>query len=156
MAATDTDKYYVENNLFFEQVRRLLDENKEIRIPLKGSSMFPFLQHADHIVLKRATISDLKLGKIVLGIWNEVYILHRIVGKGKRTNVIKLAGDGNLVQVEKINLSDIVAVVVRAYRADKELNINSGFCLFSGLIWYRLRFMRRVYFKIKRMLLERR
>ena len=155
MAVSDKEKNCVENKLFFEQVRRLLDENREIRIPVKGTSMQPFLHHMDHVVLKKAVGSDLRLGKIVLAIWKETYILHRIVGKDRAANLIKLAGDGNLAQVENIILPDVMAVVVRVYRADKEVDINSVLCMYSALVWYRLRFTRRIYYKIKNTLLKR-
>ncbi|HIC8809109.1 TPA: hypothetical protein ACW71U_003086, partial [Elizabethkingia anophelis] len=92
--------------------------------------------------LKKFEEKDLINGKIVLAYFNNAYVLHRVV-KIKKGNVT-LAGDGNIQQVEIISNKDILAVVVSAYRGEKELNINR----LLGQIWYKLRIVRAVYNKI--------
>ncbi|QQT25880.1 S24/S26 family peptidase [Sphingobacterium spiritivorum] len=149
MLVSDEKKYRIANELFFEQVRQILGESQTVRITVAGNSMLPFLQPEDQVVLKKAEKTDLKTGKIVLALWNKSYILHRIVWKEKSAKKIRLAGDGNLAQVEDVHMSDIIAVVVRGYRGDKEVCVNSNLHMCAAFIWYRLRFIRRVYNKIK-------
>jgi signal peptidase I len=93
-------------------------------------------------VLKRFEENDLVNGKIVLAYFNNAYVLHRIVKI--KENTITLAGDGNIQQVEVITNKDILAVVIQAYRGEKELSINT----LLGQIWYKLRIIRSVYGKI--------
>ncbi|MGJ1430477.1 S24/S26 family peptidase [Sphingobacterium spiritivorum] len=149
MLVPGREKYRIANKVFFEQVRQILNENQIVRIAVSGNSMLPFLQPEDQVVLKRAEKSDLKTGKIVLALWNKSYILHRIAWIEKSAKKIRLVGDGNLVQVEDVHMSDIIAVVVRGYRGDKEVCVNSKLHMCAAFIWYRLRFIRRVYNKIK-------
>ncbi|MFE7085350.1 S24/S26 family peptidase [Sphingobacterium spiritivorum] len=149
MIVSDKNKYIMDNDLFFEQVRQMLDNNKTVKIPVTGTSMSPFLCPDDHVVLEKILKTDLTCGRVVLAVWNKAYILHRIVWKEKNGERIRLAGDGNLVQVENTTLSDILAVVVTAYRGEKKINIDSTLQIYVGLIWYRLRFLRRVYHKLK-------
>lgn len=66
------------------------------------------------------------------------------IGLLKLKGNVTLAGDGNIQQVEIISNKDILAVVVSAYRGEKELNINR----LLGQIWYKLRIVRAVYNKI--------
>ncbi|EEI93412.1 hypothetical protein HMPREF0765_0988 [Sphingobacterium spiritivorum ATCC 33300] len=155
MIISDKNKYIMDNELFFEQVRQLLDNNKTVKIPVTGTSMLPFLKPADHVVLQKVFGPDLRCGNIVLATWNNTYILHRIVWKEVGGKRIRLAGDGNLVQVENICLSDILAVAGMACRGEKKINIDSTLYTYMGLMWYRLRFIRRVCSKIRKLLKER-
>ncbi|MCL1655355.1 S24/S26 family peptidase [Elizabethkingia miricola] len=113
-----------------------------MKIPVAGKSMEPFLQNGDLVVLKRFEENDLVNGKIVLAYFNNAYVLHRIVRI--REDTVTLAGDGNIQQVEIITNKDILAVVIHAYREERELSINT----LLGQIWYKLRVIRAVYGKI--------
>ena len=135
-------KRIIPNDLFFEQVKERLNAGQKVKIPVAGKSMEPFLQNGDLVVLKKFEEKDLINGKIVLAYFNNAYVLHRVV-KIKKENVT-LAGDGNIQQVEIITDKDILAVVVSAYRGEKELSINT----LLGQIWYKLRIVRAVYNKI--------
>ncbi|MCL1671867.1 S24 family peptidase [Elizabethkingia ursingii] len=135
-------KRIIPNDLFFEQVKERLNAGQKVKIPVAGRSMEPFLQNGDLVVLKRFEENDLVNGKIVLAYFNNAYVLHRIVKI--KENTITLAGDGNIQQVEVITNKDILAVVIQAYRGEKELSINT----LLGQIWYKLRIIRSVYGKI--------
>ncbi|AQX83633.1 S24/S26 family peptidase [Elizabethkingia bruuniana] len=135
-------KRIIPNDLFFEQVKERLDAGQKVKIPVAGRSMEPFLQNGDLVVLKRFEENDLVNGKIVLAYFNNAYVLHRIVRI--KENTVTLAGDGNIQQVEIITDKDILAVVIQAYRGEKELSINT----LLGQIWYKLRVIRAVYSKI--------
>ena len=135
-------KRIIPNDLFFEQVKERLNAGQKVKIPVAGKSMEPFLQNGDLVVLKRFEENDLVNGKIVLAYFNNAYVLHRIVRI--KENTVTLAGDGNIQQVEIITNKDILAVVIQAYRGEKELSINT----LLGQIWYKLRVIRAVYSKI--------
>lgn len=135
-------KRIIPNDLFFEQVKERLNAGQKVKIPVAGRSMEPFLQNGDLVVLKRFEENDLMNGRIVLAYFNNAYVLHRIVRI--KENTVTLAGDGNIQQVETITDKDILAVVIQAYRREKELSINT----LLGQIWYRLRVIRAVYSKI--------
>ncbi|MDX8573120.1 S24/S26 family peptidase [Elizabethkingia sp. HX QKY] len=135
-------KRIIPNDLFFEQVKERLNAGQKVKIPVAGKSMEPFLQNGDLVVLKRFEENDLVNGKIVLAYFNNAYVLHRIVRI--REDTVTLAGDGNIQQVEIITNKDILAVVIHAYRGEKELSINT----LLGQIWYKLRVIRAVYGKI--------
>lgn len=135
-------KRIIPNDLFFEQVKERLNAGQKVKIPVTGKSMEPFLQNGDLVVLKRFEENDLVNGKIVLAYFNNAYVLHRIVRI--KEDAVTLAGDGNIQQVEIITNKDILAVVIDAYRGDKELIINT----LLGQIWYKLRVIRAVYGKI--------
>lgn len=150
MTMSDKSKYSIDNDLFFEHVRQMLDNNKAVKIPVTGTSMLPFMHPGDDVILKKALKTDLICGRIVLAIWNKAYILHRIVWKEQEGDRMKLAGDNNLVQTEHIDLSDILAVVTTAYRGEKRINIDSPLQVCAGLVWYRLRFLRRIYNKMNK------
>ncbi|AJW64749.1 Peptidase S24-like protein [Elizabethkingia miricola] len=135
-------KRIIPNDLFFEQVKERLNAGQKVKIPVAGRSMEPFLQNGDLVVLKRFEENDLVNGKIVLAYFNNAYVLHRIVRI--REDTVTLAGDGNIQQVEIITNKDILAVVIQAYRGEKELSINT----LLGQIWYKLRVIRAVYSKI--------
>ncbi|KUY27441.1 S24 family peptidase [Elizabethkingia ursingii] len=135
-------KRIIPNDLFFEQVKERLNAGQKVKIPVAGRSMEPFLQNGDLVVLKRFDENDLVNGKIVLAYFNNAYVLHRIVRIKEDT--VTLAGDGNIQQVEIITNKDILAVVIQAYRGEKELSINT----LLGRIWYKLRIIRAVYSKI--------
>ncbi|WP_278551577.1 S24 family peptidase [Elizabethkingia bruuniana] len=135
-------KRIIPNDLFFEQVKERLNAGQKVKIPVAGKSMEPFLQNGDLVVLKRFEENDLVNGKIVLAYFNNAYVLHRIVRI--REDTVTLAGDGNIQQVEIITNKDILAVVIHAYRGEKELSINT----LLGQVWYKLRVIRAVYGKI--------
>ena len=135
-------KRIIPNDLFFEQVKERLNAGQKVKIPVAGRSMEPFLQNGDLVVLKRFEENDLTNGKIVLAYFNNAYVLHRIVRI--KENTVTLAGDGNIQQVEIITDKDILAVVIQAYRGEKELSINT----LLGQIWYKLRVIRAVCSKI--------
>ncbi|MET7036703.1 S24 family peptidase [Elizabethkingia miricola] len=135
-------KRIIPNDLFFEQVKERLNAGQKVKIPVAGKSMEPFLQNGDLVVLKRFEENDLVNGKIVLAYFNNAYVLHRIVRI--KEDAVTLAGDGNIQQVEIITNKDILAVVIHAYRGDKELIINT----LLGQVWYKLRVIRAVYGKI--------
>lgn len=138
--------FQIDNEAYFELVVQRLEVGDRVCIPVIGESMKPFLRERDEVVLQRA--ADAVVGDIVLARWDKRYILHRVVRK--KDGWLWLAGDNNLVQIEKIASVDLIAVLFEARRADKLLAISSTFNKSLGMLWYYLRLPRRVFAAIKR------
>lgn len=134
----------INNNEFFGEVKKLLQDKKRVRITVVGKSMYPFLEQGDQVMLEPVKEKKLLIGDIVLASYRGKYILHRIIRK--KEDEFMLAGDGNYKQIEKVAKSDIWAVVVEAYREGQSLNI--GRSNIKGVFWYYLRFFRRLINKI--------
>lgn len=138
----------IENETYFTLVRERLDVGNEVWIPVKGKSMLPFLRERDDALLQPVGEGDVVIGDIVLARWAQKYILHRVVRK--KSGVIWLAGDNNLVQLEMINLGDVIAVLTAARRNKKRLSVSSPLYKLLGMCWYYLRLPRRVVVGLKR------
>lgn len=136
----------IPNALYFQQVKEALVLDKQVRITIKGNSMLPFLREGDQVELRKITLSDLALGNVVLAMYMNNYILHRII-KCKKQSVV-LAGDGNYHQLEIVDHTAVMAVVTAAYRNGQVVNITSNGQRLLGFLWYQGRFLRLVYNKI--------
>jgi len=134
----------IPNELFFSELKDIIQKGNKVKIFVVGNSMSPFLRSGDLVILSKFENKHLSCGEIVLAYYNSSYILHRIVKITR--NIIILSGDGNLSQVEKINSNDILAVVIDAYRDSNSIKFKDT----RWKIWYKLRFFRRIYSKIFR------
>lgn len=125
------------NEIFFGISQEILQSKQKIRIVLKGDSMKPVLRDGDILTLKRLGKQNLFLGDIVLAIWNDKFVLHRIVLIKK--NTVFLAGDNNLIQIEKVNRQNVLAKVYQYSRAGKGFKELSAFHKMLGLFWFACR-----------------
>lgn len=137
----------VSNKKYFAKVESLLQNGENVKIPIRGKSMLPFLKETDKIVLFPAYAGRLSLGDILLAREESGrVILHRLVKINKETLI--LAGDGNLVQQEIINSNQVIGVARWAIRGDKKIDLQSIKNQVLGVSWYKIRFIRRVYHKL--------
>ncbi|MGO1788571.1 MAG: S24/S26 family peptidase, partial [Sphingobacterium sp.] len=150
MDLTVRSEKVIPNRPYFQEVVRLLAEDKQVRIPVKGKSMQPFLNDGDLVVLSKFTGEKISLGSVVLGRYRDGVVLHRLVGRGQQ--IVTLAGDGNLIQKEKVKVEDILAIAISATRSSCHVELGSARGRLKGLAWYYLRWVRRVYVKLKRMI----
>lgn len=144
----------ISNDLYFEEVQRLLKEGKEVCIRVKGNSMLPFIKNGDRILLVSYAGAPLLLGTNILAKHEGKFVFHRYVGQ--KNGSIALAGDGNLVLHEYIGTSDIIALATLHYAtaSDVPRNINSKGQRLRGMIWYQLRIVRRIFVGLKRRILS--
>jgi len=123
------------NELFFKEVKALLDEKKQVRIPVKGRSMRPFLQDGDTVVLDFVHSDSIRWGTIVLAQTTTCgIVLHRVVFKNK--DKLWLMGDAHSRQREQTAAKNVLAVVIAAYRKEKELKLNSFGWRFTIVPWF--------------------
>lgn len=142
----------ISNEMYFEEVQRFLDANKEVCIRVKGNSMLPFIKSGERVLLVSYRGSPLLIGSNILAKYDGKYIFHRFVGI--RNGKIMLAGDGNLVLKEFVTESDILAIATLYYpnTSESAQRINARWPRLRGMIWYYLRMVRRIISGLKRRL----
>ncbi|KEQ28184.1 S24/S26 family peptidase [Pedobacter antarcticus] len=136
------DRITIPNKLLFEQVLGYIKQGKYVTIPVKGTSMLPFLKDGNRVSLKSFHVSELTKGIIVLANVKGEMILHRVV-KYDSTKIY-LAGDGNVAAHEVVNYDDVVAIAHTVYRGETEVKLNQRKWRYLGQIWYLIRPVRRV------------
>ena len=135
------------NRVYFSHVESLLQNGENVKIPIRGKSMLPFLKETDKVVLFPAYSERFSLGDILLAREESGrVILHRLVKINKETLI--LAGDGNLVQHEIINSNQVIGIARWAIRGDKKIDLQSFKNQVLGISWYKFRLIRRVYRKL--------
>lgn len=115
------NKTILPNESFFQQLKVFLDRGKEVAIPVKGSSMLPFLRSGDKVLIEPFRDDLVRKGSIVLSNTTYGVVLHRIV-RIKGTS-IWLAGDANLVQEEEVSRQDIMGVAKAVCRDSQWKNM---------------------------------
>lgn len=137
----------ISNDFYFAEVQRILDDGKEVRIRVKGSSMRPFISDGDTVLLRAYNGETLRKGCNILARHEGKYVFHRFVGRAKGKLI--LAGDGNLVLCEYVNKGDVIAIASLHFPKDgsKAINIGSCWSRLRGLSWYHMRLFRRVFAK---------
>jgi hypothetical protein len=125
------------NESFFREVKALLDDGKQVHIPVKGRSMRPFLRDGDTAILAPVSVCPIRWGKIVLARTDICgIVLHRValMSNGR----IWLIGDAHSRQRERIEAKDVLAVLVVAYRDGKKLKTGSFSSNCIALLWFLL------------------
>lgn len=111
------DKLVINNDEFFGKVTALLEEGKEVTIPVKGFSMLPFIRGEKDLVVLRTPDRDLLVGDIVLFRYGGRYVMHRIISmEGER---IVIRGDGVPQSTERVTRADVCALATKIIRGGK-------------------------------------
>ena len=108
------DKLVINNDEFFGKVISLLDEGKEVTIPVKGFSMLPFIRGEKDLVVLEKAEGTLAVGDIVLFRYAGRYVMHRIISMDGDGIVIR--GDGVPKNTEKVTRSDIYGRATKILR----------------------------------------
>ena len=100
----------ISNSVFFAEVLEQLAVNKEVTIPLRGTSMLPLLNEKHHNLVLSSQFGELQKGDIVLFRLNDSYILHRI----RKIEGEKIFTQGDAVPYGEIcTKNDVVAILVK-------------------------------------------
>lgn len=131
------------NNIFFDEVERLISAGESVVLIVRGVSMTPLLRDSvDGVRLSPAGGRKLNRGDIVLFRYNGEHRLHRIVSC--RGDILTLQGDGVLHAVETVPASDVVAIVDNIIRpGGKMVRTNSFRQNLYWRLWLMLRPVRR-------------
>ena len=115
------EKMVVDNDTFFAQVLEVLDQGKQVTIPVKGYSMLPFIRGSKDLVVLEKAGEDLKADDIVLfhvGPRNGGrYVMHRILSIDG--DAVDIMGDGVPETHEHVRRSQILARAVQILRDGK-------------------------------------
>ena len=129
------EKVQIPNSQFFALAKQLLQEGKKIEISVKGNSMFPFLRDGETVVVAPVGISgSLKRHDIILAETTTGHIMmHRI--REVNPAYILMKGDGNLLQTEQLNHSDVMGKAISVRRNGKNIPLYSPLQLFLTRLW---------------------
>ena len=108
----------IDNNQLIGEVKKLLKTFPSVVLPVKGTSMLPFIIGSKESVELVRWEKDFQIGDIVLAWTKDHYVIHRII-KIDGDDYI-LMGDGNIIGTESCKRSDIVAKA--EYVVDKHGN----------------------------------
>lgn len=140
------DPIKIPNEELFCSVLSLIGCGKNVKITISGTSMEPFIKHGESVVLSPISMQDIKLGDIILGLYNNSYVFHRVIWRSKKC--VFLVGDNNLKQIEKIEDFNIYAIGKELIYSKGSKNLRGFSFRFKGIIWYLLRPFRRLYIKL--------
>ncbi len=143
-------KITLPNELVIAEVKKLIDEGKEVTLRVKGNSMLPFIRGDKDFVVMRQVDAPLRRWDIILARDTECRLLiHRIVAI--TPDRVIMMGDGNLGYTEKCLHKDIIARVEQIRKGDKLINCYSKSMLAKTIWWHRLLPIRRYLLAIYRL-----
>ena len=97
------------NEIVIKETISLLQEGRRVVLPVKGSSMHPFIIGDRESVELVTPTSPLKVGDVVLAWVNDsFYAIHRIIGIDGTQ--VRLMGDGNIASTEQCTVDDVAAL----------------------------------------------
>jgi hypothetical protein len=108
----------IDNNQLIGEVKKLLKTFPSVVLPVKGTSMLPFIIGSKESVELVRWEKDFQIGDIVLAWTKDHYVIHRIIKING--DDYTLMGDGNIIGTESCKRSDIVAKA--EYVVDKHGN----------------------------------
>ncbi|MFR9523482.1 MAG: S24/S26 family peptidase [Rikenellaceae bacterium] len=131
----------VANNILFDQAAQFVATGKEVEVPTKGNSMFPFIVGGkDSLILTSS--NSLKVGDIVLAKINDTnYVVHRIISI--ENEKVTLMGDGNIAGREYCTPQQIFAKVKFIVHRNIKIDCNSNKQRRRAQLWRKLLPIRR-------------
>lgn len=139
------EKLVIQNDEFFAQVRELLEDDREVTIPVKGFSMLPFIRgERDLVVLERAR--EVRPDDIVLFHVGPAaggrYVMHRVLKvDGDR---LEIQGDGVPKNRERVLRGQVFGRAISILRdGEKAVDPYSPAELRKVHLWQALRPVRR-------------
>lgn len=132
----------------FPIIEELLAMDRQAIFTVKGRSMLPFIgDNRDQVILDKKDFTNLKVGDIILfkNKYNR-YILHRIHKTSKEGYLT--IGDGNLHFDGYTQPNEIIGVVTKIIRKNKEIDCNSKHWKIIFTLWMKLLPIRGLLLKI--------
>lgn len=125
----------VDNDLLVEQMLPLIEAGQKVTIPVRGSSMYPFLYDGrDQVVLRRPQNNELRRGATVFFRYYDRYMIHRIVRVRERELWIR--GDNRRVGgYEKVPPEAVVAIAESVKRNGRVISCFSAGWIFLSNLW---------------------
>ncbi len=99
----------VYGDLIIKETIAMLQEGRRVVLPVKGSSMHPFIIGGKESVELVSPTQPLKVDDVVLAWVNGThYVVHRIIGIDGQN--VTLMGDGNIAGIEHCTTDEVSAV----------------------------------------------
>lgn len=123
-----------------------LNNNKDFTMPVKGTSMLPFINEKNIVTLTKP--NNIKKNDIVFYKRNNgQYVLHRIYQIKK--DYLVLMGDNQTFKEEPIYLNQIIAKV-KSIKKKNKIHYLNGFKYKLYLFFWHNRLIRKIFFPITR------
>lgn len=140
MRRLDTDAYV-------SALRDLVNEGKECRLLISGSSMAPFLVHERDSIIFSKPQRELQRGDMVFyQRENGQFVMHRILHV--KPEGLYIVGDAQTEIEGPVNPSQVFAVVTRAQRKGKWIGPGDFWWWFFRTVWIRLVPVRKIILKL--------
>ncbi len=94
----------------------LLQQGKDVDIPVYGLSMFPFYLPGDYVRVVKVNFETLKHGDVVVFKSGNKLVAHRLLKIDRNREILICKGDGLIYKDKDIVNDDIVGVVCLHYR----------------------------------------
>ena len=131
---------------YIDTLRELTEQGREVRLPIAGGSMVPFLVHNRDSVLLRKPDRPLKVGDIVLYQRRDGrYVLHRI--RRIRQEGYYLIGDAQRETEGPLDREQIFALVIGACRKGRQIGPGDFWWEFFARVWIRMVPLRRFFIR---------
>jgi signal peptidase len=142
------------SNKMFPVIQELLKEGKRVRLPVTGTSMYPFLmEERDSVELSYALFSEVKSGDIVLILReNGQYILHRVITKTE--NCFYIVGDAQQEIEGPLYPNQLIAVVISVWRMKEHIECSNLCWKTLSYVWVKLLPFRYFIMRIYRFILK--
>ena len=140
MRRVDTDAYV-------SMLRDLVNEGKECRLLISGSSMAPFLVHERDSIIFSKPDRELRRGDMVFYQRdNGQYVMHRILHV--RPEGLYIIGDAQTEVEGPVKPEQVFALVTKVNRKGKWIGPGNFWWWFFGTVWLRLFPIRRLILKL--------
>lgn len=148
------EQLYTELHQFTDE---LLQEKKQVKLTVGGSSMFPVLKSGDEIVIEKWNPEDLKIGDVVVFKNAQKWVAHRVHDLKKESNnsFLITKGDSCKQKDKPILHDDFIGKVTSFYRKGKQKQMRNTLIswliirfpsimtvLIRALLWFVLRFQK--------------
>lgn len=140
----------VPNEIFFSHILEEIDAHRAVKIPVKGTSMLPFIRPpSDQIELSKLNGQSITKGNIVLARTKaNSYVVHRIEKVEKE--LVTLRGDGNPFVREQCDKKHVVAEVTAVYKKGRKIGKGSLKWNLAKKCWSSSPLLRRFFLRIYR------
>lgn len=133
--------------MYVSALRDLVNEGKECRLLISGSSMAPFLVHERDSIIFSKPQRELQRGDMVF-YQRETgqFVMHRILHV--KPEGLYIVGDAQTEIEGPVNPSQVFAVVTRAQRKGKWIGPGDFWWWFFRTVWLRLVPVRKIILKL--------
>ncbi|MDR7666851.1 signal peptidase I [Methanosarcina sp. Z-7115] len=153
----------MENLDIIDFYKEILNTGTFLRIPTKGHSMKPLIKNGSNIIIKKANLTKITKGDIILFFDGQRLIAHRVIRKSKHDGNTKfiVKGDSTLHFDKPVYSKDILGKVVKIENGSKIINLDNtsgktiniiftNISLVITIIYFVIKFLKQKAYKIFR------